>query len=37
LRKLETAGRLALDRVDLNLVGENPFNPTTVIAWRSAG
>jgi hypothetical protein len=37
LRELEIAGRLALDRVDLNLVGENPFNPTSAIAWRSAG
>jgi hypothetical protein len=36
LRELEADGRLALERVDLNLVGENPFNPTTVVEWRSA-
>jgi hypothetical protein len=34
LKKLESRGRIAIERVEKNILGINPFNPTTLIVWR---
>ncbi len=36
LRRLESAGRIRIERIEKNYVGPNPLNPATAIVWRPA-
>jgi hypothetical protein len=36
LKDMEREGLISIDTERVNLFGENPFNPTTVIAWHKA-
>ena len=37
LRELEAEKRITIEELQLNTVGENPFNPTTMIRWAGTG
>lgn len=34
LKKMEQQGRIRLIRMDINVYGSNPFNPSSLLAWR---
>jgi hypothetical protein len=36
LKDMEREGLISINAEEINLFGENPFNPTTVIAWHKA-
>ena len=35
LHELAEEGRIEIEREEVNVFGDNPFNPTTIIQWRS--
>jgi hypothetical protein len=36
LKDMENDGLICIDVEKVNLFGDNPFNPTTMIAWHNA-